>query len=384
MLAACGSSGGGSGSGSSGGGAGKGGKAVSKAQLTVVPKNDAANVSFKDPVKVTVKQGKLGTVTVKDDAGNALSGKVSADGLSWTSGEPTAGAKYTVHATAKDTDGLEAVLDSSFTTLAKANTLIGYYTPDDNKTVGVGMPVSINFNRPVTDKKAVQAAITVTAAPGVEIVGHWFGDQRLDFRPENYWAAGTKVSVKMRLKGVQAAKGVYGYQEKDVSFTIARSQVSTVDASSHQMTVVRDGKTIKTIPISAGSPEHTTYNGQMVISEQFKQTRMNGSTVGFGGEYDIPDVPHAQRLTTSGTFVHGNYWGSPAIFGSQNTSHGCVGLRDAKGAGDPSTPAAWFYDNSMVGDVVIIKNSNDTTVAPDNGLNGWNMAWAQWKAGSAA
>ncbi|MGW2992727.1 hypothetical protein ACWDA9_13555, partial [Streptomyces sp. NPDC001193] len=30
-------------------------------------------------------------------------------------------------------------------------------------------------------------------------------------------------------------------------------------------------------------------------------TRMNGQTVGFGGEYDIPDVPHAMRLTTSGT-----------------------------------------------------------------------------------
>ena len=48
------------------------------------------------------------------------------------------------------------------------------------------------------------------------------------------------------------------------------------------------------------------------------------------------------------------------------------------------TPAKWFYDNSLIGDVVIVKNSPDKTVAPDNGLNGWNMPWSQWVAGSAA
>ena len=58
---------------------------------------------------------------------------------------------------------------------------------------------------------------------------------------------------------------------------------------------------------------------------------MNGETVGFGGEYDIKDVPHAMRLSTSGTFIHGNYWGAPATFGNTNASHGCVGLRDVRG-----------------------------------------------------
>ena len=100
------------------------------------------------------------------------------------------------------------------------------------------------------------------------------------------------------------------------------------------MKVERDGKLLKTIPISAGSPANTTYNGQMVISEKYEVTRMNGATVGFGGEYDIKDVPHAMRLSSSGTFIHGNYWGDPSVFGSANTSHGCVGLEDARGAGD--------------------------------------------------
>ncbi|MGW2628376.1 L,D-transpeptidase, partial [Streptomyces chattanoogensis] len=148
------------------------------------------------------------------------------------------------------------------------------------------------------------------------------------------------------------------------------------------MTVKRDGQTLKSIPISGGSPDNPTYNGQMVISEKFEQTRMDGSTVGFGGEYDIKDVPHAMRLSSSGTFIHGNYWGSPSIFGKAGTSHGCVGLRDQKGGGG-DTPGKWFFNESLVGDVVIVKNSHDQTVKPDNGLNGWNLSWSEWQQGSA-
>jgi hypothetical protein len=190
--------------------------------------------------------------------------------------------------------------------------------------------------------------------------------------------------MKIDLDRVQGAKGVYGVQKKTVTFTIGRSQVSTVDANTQTMTVVRDGQTVKTIPVSTGSAQNTTYNGQMVISEKFKQTRMNSQTVNLGGEYDIPDVPHAMRLTTSGTFIHGNYWynQSNPPFGREGTSHGCVGMTDVQG-GQGSTPGKWFFDSSLTGDVVIVKNSPDKTVSPDNGLNGWNMPWSEWTAGSA-
>jgi lipoprotein-anchoring transpeptidase ErfK/SrfK len=245
------------------------------------------------------------------------------------------------------------------------------------------MPVSLNFNHPVSDRAAVQKAITVTAEPAVEVVGHWFSDTRLDFRPEQFWASGTKVTLSLRLKGVQGAPGVFGKQQKDVTFTIGRSQTSLVDLASKKITVTRDGKVVQTWPVSGGTSQHTTWSGIMVIAEKFVQTRMNSQTVNLGGEYDIPDVPHAQRLTTSGTFIHGNYWAAPSVFGSENTSHGCVGLHDVKGAGDPTTPAAQFYNSSITGDVVHIVNTGDTTVAPDNGLNGWNLSWADWKAGSA-
>ncbi|GAA2480005.1 L,D-transpeptidase [Streptomyces gobitricini] len=364
-------------------------KDASQARIAITPKNGAQNAGINDDAKVTVSEGTLTQVTMTSPDGKTVKGEMAADNTSWKPTEQLERATtYKIAVTAKDSEGREAHENSSFTTVSRENSFIGNFTPEDGSTVGVGMPVSINFNKAITDKKTVQSAIDVSSSSGQEVVGHWFNSQRLDFRPENYWAEGSKVTLKLDLDGVEGSDGVYGVQKKTVTFTIGRNQVSTVDAAAKTMTVTQDGKTIKTIPISAGAPETPTYNGQMVISEKFKETRMDGSTVGFTkedgkGEYDIKDVPHAMRLSTSGTFIHGNYWGSDSIFGKVNTSHGCVGLNDAKGADDPKQPGAWFYDNSIVGDVVVVKNSKDKTIAPDNGLNGWNMSWAEWKAGSA-
>ncbi|NUK02099.1 L,D-transpeptidase [Streptomyces lunaelactis] len=365
-------------------------KDASKARIAISPKNGATNASINNDAKVTVSDGTLTQVTMTTAAGETVKGTLAADGKSWKpDGQLERSTTYKISASAKDSKGLEAHENSSFTTVSPANSFIGNFTPDDGSTVGVGMPVSISFNKAITDKKAVQAGITVTSSSGQEVVGHWFNGQRLDFRPDQYWQEGSTVTLKLNLDGVEGADGVFGVQQKTVTFKIGRNQVSTVDAATKMMTITQDGKTIKTIPISAGSSENPTYNGQMVISEKFKETRMNGATVGFTdddgkGEYDIKNVPHAMRLSTSGTFIHGNYWGADSIFGSANTSHGCVGLNDAEGAGDPNQPAAWLYDNSIVGDVVIVKNSKDRTIQPDNGLNGWNLSWAEWKASAAA
>ncbi|APU42275.1 MULTISPECIES: L,D-transpeptidase [unclassified Streptomyces] len=382
FTTACSGGGGGNGSGGGGdnaGGGGKTGTEASKAVVNVKPDDGAKEVATSGVLKITSTGGKLSTVTVADTKGNTVEGKVSDDGASWEPARHLASAtEYKVHAVAKDEAGRESVKDTSFTTLTPKNTFVGHYTPEDGATVGVGMPVSINFSRGITNPEAVEKAITVTAEPAVPVEGHWFGNDRLDFRPEKYWAAGTTVTVKLALDGVEGRPGVYGKQTRTVTFKIGRSQVSTVDAAAHTMQVVRDGQVIKDVPITAGAPSTTTYNGQMVISEKYKVTRMNGATVGFGGEYDISDVPHAMRLSQSGTFVHGNYWASSGTFGSANVSHGCIGLKDVRGAGDSKQPAAWFFDESLIGDVVIVKNSKDKQIAPDNGLNGWNMDWAEW------
>ncbi|MFJ9374471.1 Ig-like domain-containing protein [Streptomyces sp. NPDC101455] len=359
---------------------------TSTAKIAISAKDGSTNASI-NSTGVQVSGGTLTDVKMTvAGSGQAVAGAISANGSTWKPKEQLdRGTKYQISATAKASNGKTAAANSIFTTVTSSNSFIGTYTPDNGTTVGVGMPVSFTFDKVISDKKAVQSHITVTSSSGQQVVGHWFGAQRLDFRPQDYWKAGSKVTMKIDLDGVEGANGAYGVQKKTVTFDVGRSQVSTVDVNTQTMTVVRDGQTFKSLPISSGSPEHTTYNGQMVISEKFTQTRMDSRTVGLGGEYNIPDVPHAMRLTSTGTFIHGNYWYSKSNppFGRTGTSHGCVGLADVQGA-QGATNAKWFYDNSLIGDVVIVKNSPDRTVDPDNGLNGWNMAWSEWTAGSAA
>ncbi|MFB7101813.1 L,D-transpeptidase [Streptomyces hydrogenans] len=356
--------------------------------IRVSPEDGSRAVPADGPLEVRVDSGRLERVSVTqvaDGRRSAVRGAIAADGLRWRPADGTRlalAAKYSVDAVALDAHGRRSARHTTFTTVVPESRFIGYFTPENRSTVGAGMIVSFGFNRPVENRAAVERAIRVTADPPVEVVGHWFGKERLDFRPAEYWAAGTEVTVELGLRDVEGAPGVYGIQRKTVGFTVGRSQVSLVDAAAHTMEVRRDGRVLATLPVTAGAPKTTTYNGKMVVTELYDVTRMNGATVGFGGEYDIKDVPHAMRLTESGTFIHGNYWADASTFGSANVSHGCVGLRDVKGGG-ADTPAGWFFDRSLIGDVVEVVNSKDRKVAPDNGLGGWNLDWEGWKEGSA-
>ncbi|MFI5685061.1 Ig-like domain-containing protein [Streptomyces sp. NPDC051636] len=354
--------------------------------IRVWPDDGSKDVRPDGRLRVRVSSGRLESVTVvrsQDAQDTPVPGHLTEDGTTW---EPDGrrlalAAKYTVNAVARDGDGHRSARHTTFTTYVPEERFIGYVTPENRATVGTGMIVSLDFSREIENRAAVERAVRVTAQPPVEIRPHWFGKSRLDFRPEHYWKPGTQVTVDLRLRDVEAAPGVYGLQYKTFAFTVGRSQVSLVDAAEHTMEVRRDGELLATVPITAGAPKTTTYNGKMVVMDMLEVTRMNSQTVGFGGEYDIPDVPHAMKLTSSGTFLHGNYW-APDAPGHVNVSHGCVGLRDVKG-GSSDTPAGWFFDRSLVGDVIEVVHSNDKKVAPDNGLGGWNMGWKEWKAGSA-
>ncbi|MEI7034777.1 L,D-transpeptidase [Streptomyces pratensis] len=366
----------------------------SREEIGIFPEDGAEEVDEETRIAVKAPDGRLESVKVtriEDAQQQTVAGRIAPDGRSWAP-EPKAArlalaAKYSIDAVAVDGAGRRSARHTTFTTLVPEHRFIGYFKPENRSTVGTGMIVSFSFNRPVADRAAVEKAIRVTAEPAVEVVGHWFGKDRLDFRPRTYWKPGTEVTVDIGLRDVEGAPGVYGSQDKTVVFTVGRSQVSRVDAAAHTMEVRRDGKLLSTVPITAGAPKTTTYNGKMVVTEMHEVTRMNGATVGFTdekgkGEYDIKDVPHAIRLTESGTFLHGNYWADEDVFGQENVSHGCIGLRDAKGGGG-STPGGWFFDQTLIGDVVEVVNSQDAKVAPDNGLSGWNLGWKKWKAGSA-
>ncbi|MFF7457793.1 Ig-like domain-containing protein [Kitasatospora sp. NPDC008115] len=347
---------------------------TSAAVVSVEPKDGAQDVA-PDALKVGVANGKLTAVEVTDKEGKPVAGAISADGSGWKPDAALAvGMAYKVNAQATDAEGLVAASTTSFTTLTPAKKVSTNDNIADNGTYGVGMIVSVEFNKEIKNKDAVAQGITFETSNGTTVKGHWFGSKRLDFRPEKYWEPGTKVTIKYRLKNVEVSPGIYGDIDKDEPFTIGRSQVSVADSASHQMTVTRSGAS-HTVPVTLGDEKNPSWNGTMVVMSKEKVTRMNSETVGLGAEYDIKDVPHAMRLTRSGTFVHGNYWANP--FGKINASHGCISMQDEKGGSDSSV-AGKFFNDSMIGDVIVIKNSKEKTVAPDNGLSGWNVGWANW------
>ncbi|GAA2100186.1 Ig-like domain-containing protein [Streptomyces albiaxialis] len=360
--------------------------------ILITPDDDSRGVRARARLEVTAPEGRLERVTVVRRGGGErvpVPGEFSDDRRSW---RPSAGedgpaalalaSEYAVDAVARDGHGRRVARHTTFTTRVPRHRIIGFFTPEHRQTVGTGAIVSIRFNRPVTERAAFERAIRVTARPSVPVAAHWFGSSRLDFRPRTYWRPGTRITLELRLRDVRGARGAYGVQRKRVRFTVGRDQRSVVDARRRTLTVHRGGKVAARFPVTAGAPANPTYNGKMVISEKYEVTRMNGDTVGFGGEYDIDDVPHAMRLTDSGTFLHGNYWAPRSTFGARNVSHGCVGLRDERG-GSAGSPAGRFYGDSLIGDLVTVRGSRERTVAPDNGLGGWNMSWERWTAGSA-
>ena len=173
--------------------------------------------------------------------------------------------------------------NASFTTVSPANSFIGNFTPEDGSTVGVGMPVSINFNKAITNKAAVQKAITVSSSSGQEVVGHWFGDTAAGLPSREVLEGRLHRHPEARPRRRRGrARGVYGVQQKTVTFNIGRNQVSIVDAKTKHDEGHAGRQDHQDHPDLRRLARRTpTYNGQMVISEKFKETRMNGATVGF-------------------------------------------------------------------------------------------------------
>ena len=143
------------------------------------------------------------------------------------------------------------------------------------------------------------------------------------------------------------------------------------------MTVVRDGEQIRTVPVSLGQHKGTwtTRSGIKTIMAVERTVHMDSRTAGIDGPdaYD-EDVPYAMRITWSGEYVHGAPWSEWAQ-GKQDVSHGCTNVSLANGK--------WLFENSLVGDPVETTGTGRPMEVGNGWGGGWNLGWADWKAGSA-
>nr|WP_249068651.1 Ig-like domain-containing protein [Modestobacter muralis] len=357
--------------------------AAPPAQLALSIADGSTDVSPAQPPEVDVTDGELDDVTVTDGSGAPVAGAlapVDADTVAWNPAEDLAyGTAYTVTATAASAGDQVTTETSAFTTVTPRLQDKPDIGPLDGTTVGVGMPVRVFFDEPVTDKAAVERHLTVTSSTPTDGVWSWVGASEVHFRPSTYWPADTDVTVTADLFGVDLGDGVWGKVDRTVSFHVGEAHVSVADAAAHTLTVRSGGEVLQTFPMSAGSEANPTHNGAHARGAGEVRRHHHGLLDLRPGRrppggYRTP-VEFATPISNYGEFVHGAPW-SVRQQGSSKVSHGCINLSDER--------ARWSYDFSQPGDVVEVVGSVGGTLGPAGGdFYDWAVPWDQWTAGSA-
>jgi lipoprotein-anchoring transpeptidase ErfK/SrfK len=357
--------------------AAKAAEKVSDVKIAFVPATSSVNVRPDAKVGVTATDGKLTSVAVLDAAGRSVVGQLAADGSSWTATAPLRVAQnYRVSAAAVDAEGRSLDSTAFFATIRPTKVLETSISPLSGSTVGVGMPIVVRFNKAVDDRAAVESGLWVQSSKAIEGGWTWISDTEVHYRPKTYWPANDKVTLAVKLRGVEAAHNVWGMKNRTIKFSTAASMVSIVNVPRHTLTVYRNGRLARTIPVSTGKAGFLTRNGIKVVLEKHTLKVMDATTIGINKgdpEYYRLEVPYALRVTWSGEFVHAAPW-STGSQGRANVSHGCVGMGMSN--------AIWLFNSTHVGDIVKVVGS-PRTLEPGNGYTDWNVSWNKWLKGSA-
>jgi lipoprotein-anchoring transpeptidase ErfK/SrfK len=355
------------------------------AVLTVLPAG-GTHVRPDRGVTVTAVNGKITNVTVRDGSRSAQ-GTLSTDGTVWRTGFALApGTRYTVNAAAVNKDGKLVTATSSFTTFAPATVMTPSTNVSGGDVVGVGEPLIVQFDHPVSgaaSKAAVERSLVLTTSVPVTGAWSWFGSEEVDFRPQAYWPAHTRISLDFHAAGLRASDGAYATQNLRLTYSIGDSQVTVVNTKTYRLHYYLNGKLLWNWPESSGMHEidpatgqyFDTETGTFVVLYKKNPEIMSSRTVGItSGPFYYPPTPvyYAVKFTPSGNYVHDAPW-SVGNQGNSNVSHGCVNISPGH--------APLYYARAQAGDIVIIKNS-PVPATPDD-VTDWMYSWPHWLSHSA-
>ena len=346
------------------------------ATLSISPADGTRDVLPGTAIAVATKHGKLKGVVVTT-ADGPVRGTLAANGL-WRSDAPLAvGTNYTVTATALGVNKKKVTASTTFQTLTPSRTLQATVTalgtdPNisgeiaDGRQYGVGIPITIMFSRPITDRAAVERAIQIRTSKPVVGAWYWQDDKTVIFRPRQYWPQYTTVTVDGNFDGIESAPGVYGIRNVNLNFSIGPSLIVVASASNHYMDVYYKDRLFGRWPISTGRPGDDTPDGTYLTT--FK----NNPQLMVGPGYHL-EVPWSVDITYSGDFIHDAYW-SVGVQGAANVSHGCINTSPAH--------AETYYNMEEPGDPATVTGSPSAGI-PGNGWTEWFIPWSQWLRGSA-
>nr|WP_231386934.1 Ig-like domain-containing protein [Nocardia sp. BMG111209] len=346
-------------------------------KVAVAIRDGDLEVSPGVPVKVQVEDGTLLSVSLTSADGTAVPGQLTPDGHSWEITAPLDfSTAYRLQAEAVGLGG-KATANMNFATLTPRVKTHPYLDPSDEEVVGVGQPVALRFDENVPDRKAAQDLVKISTTPPVEGAFYWINNREVRWRPEHYWAPGTRVTIDVDGYGKSLGEGVVVDGDLHSAFTVGEATFFNADDATKTVVVERNGQVIRTMPTSMGKDSTPTENGIYIIADRNEQIIMDSST--YGVPSNSPDgyrtpVDYATRMSYNGTFMHSAPW-SVGAQGSYDTSHGCLNLSPED--------ARWVYENAKRGDVAVVRNTSGDTLSGVDGLGDWNVPWAAWKAGNA-
>ena len=362
------------------------------ASLAIMPRPSAQDVNPAGPVLITATGGAITGVTMTNDSGKVIDGVLTPDGQAW---KPLSqlgyGRTYTLSVDALGTTGIPSHQESSFTTVEPSNQTELYLETtaggllQDGATYGVGTVVVAHFDEAIQDKANAERHLSVTTDPPVKGAWYWTSDTTAHWRPQNYYAPGTTVKVSANIYGMAMGEGLYGAEDEEVSFKIGDAHVSIADDVTKMVSVYDNGKLVRTMPTSMGMGGTETIgntelsfwtpSGVYTVMDKANPVIMDSSTFGLPTNSRLgyrESIPYATRISTDGIYLHqlnSTVWAQ----GNTDVSHGCLNL-----SGDN---AAWFYDFSVPGDVVEVRNTGGKPLQIwQNG--DWSVPWAQWREGS--
>jgi lipoprotein-anchoring transpeptidase ErfK/SrfK len=334
-------------------------------------------VSPADPVTAQVVYGKFTAVTLTDGEDAPVPGELAKDRQHWHSAAPLHyGETYQLTENASGPGGAQT-RTVTFTTVKPDNLTKPSPVVADGEVVGIGQPVAIEFDENIPDRATAQRAVRITTVPPVPGAFYWISDRDLRWRPEHFWAPGTRITVDVDVYGRNLGKGLYGQNDVHESYRVGDAVVFTADDNTHHVVVTRNGRAIRDMPTSMGKPSTPTPNGIYIVGGRSRQIIMDSSSFGVPvqspGGYRVP-VDWATQMAYNGIYMHSAPW-SVWAQGSSDTSHGCLNLSPED--------AEWVEEMAHRGDVAIVQHTVGGQLSGTDGLGDWNLPWSVWKAGNS-